>query len=196
VIVNLWLGFDDRAQSTAKTPDADGNLHPAVRGLGDIITPDLFRIDSPAGPRTYQLWSVYGDVANDQEAVELRNSYLAYFPGQLRTVGGWWFDDGRMVGTENVYSTRIVTRTWSILNPAYQPNPDLPNFDDRYVLRVTGDVEEEYVSGHTGDPLFPLHVRILEFMPDLYDSEGVLIGRPTNLSDVNLGMGQAPRSFI
>ena len=192
MIVNLWMGFDDRASSTAKTPDEFGQFGAGYGALGDTITPSLFRTDDPAGPRTYELWSLYFEAADDAAVKQARNDLLAIYPGQLRTVGAWWYDDGRMVGTENVYSTRTVTKTWSERNPDYQPDPLEPNYDPNYVNRITGDVEEEYVSGHTGDPEFPLHVRILEFMPDV-DDVGT---RPTELSDVNLGAGQAPRNFL
>ena len=196
MIFNLWMGYNDRASSSAKTPDEHGQFGAGYDALGDVSVIDLFRIDDAPGPRTYELWSMYAEVEDEQGAVDVRNDLKAIYPGQLRTIGGWWYEDGAMVGTENVYSTRTVEKTWSVLNPDYQPDPEEPDFDDRYVLRVTGDVEEEYVSGHTGDPLFPLHTRILEFMPDLVDEEGAPIGRPSDLSDVNLGMGQVPRNFL
>lgn len=197
MLLNLWMGFDDRAASTAKTPDEFGQFSEAYRALGNVNSISLYRIDNPPGPRTYELWNLYADnIQDDQGALDVRNDLLAVYPGQLRTIGGWWTDDGRMVGTELVYSTRIVTKTWSVLNPDYQPDPDEPDFDDRFVLRVTGDVEEEFISGSTGDIVFPLHTRILEFIPDLVDENGVPTGRPTDLTDVNLIYGQAPRSFI
>ena len=190
-IFNLWMGFDDRAQSKAKSPDEFGMFSDAFMALGDPRTISIFREDDPAGPRTYELWNLSYEAETDADCVGIRNALLAVYPGQLRTIGGWWYEDGSMVGTQNVYSTRTVTKTWSVLNPDYQPDPLEPDFDDRFVLRVTGDVDEEYISGFTGLPLFPLHTRIIEFMPDT-DELGT---RPTAPSDVNLGMGQAPRYF-
>ena len=193
--VNLWMGFDDRAQSEIKDEE-----HPAHFTLGALTTPSLFREDDPPGPRKYKLWSLYFPAQTTADVKKIRNELLATFPGKLRTVGAWWVHDGRMVGTRNVYSTRTVTKTWSVRNPDYQPDPAEPLFDDRFVLRVTGDVEEEYVTGHIYDPTFPLHTRILEFMPDVivYDAQGneVSRARPTELSDVNLISGQAPRNFL
>lgn len=192
MILNLWMAFDDRAQSTAKTPDEFGQFSDAFGQLGDPTVLTLYREDDAPGPRTYELWNMYYEAADDDAAVQIRNDLLAVYPGQLRTVGGWWYEEGNMVGTENIYDTRIVEKTWSVLNPDYQPDPLEPNFDDRYVLRITGDVEETFVSGHTGIPEFPLHTRILEFIPDVDD----LGTRPTVVTDVNLGMGQTLRNFL
>ena len=196
-IVNIWMGFDDRAQSKAKTEDEFGQFGAGFHNLGDPITPTIFKVDDPNGPRTYELWSLYYEAETEQEVRDIRNDLNAIYPGQVRTVGAWWDADGAMVGTENVYSTRTVTKTWSVLNPDYQPDPTEPDFDDRYVLSVTGEVEEEYVSGHTGNPVFPLHTRILNYMPDVWNGDEPPTYSPaTELKDVNLGMGQAPRNFL
>ena len=156
MIINLWMGFDDRAQSTAKTPDADGNAHPSTKGLGEITTPSLFRIDSPTGLRNYELWSLYFEVDDVDGAVEARNSILAMFPGQVRTIGGWWFDGSQVLDVDGTQTT-------------------------------------------IGDPVFPLHTRILEFIPDdvTYDQNGIELTRTRPLvpSDVNLGQGQSERTF-
>lgn len=137
-IVNLWMGFDDRAQSSSDPESA------ASRALGDPLVRALFRQDSPSGPRSYELWSLYYEADTQQDVLDVRNELLTEYPGQLRVIGAWW---------------------WS----------------------------GEQVEG------FPLHARILEFMPDVvtYDIDGIEISRarPTSPSDVNLGMGQQPRQF-
>ena len=55
------------------------------------------------------------------------------------------------------------------------------------------------VTGTSGTPIFNLHTRILEFIPDIvtFDVDGNETSRtrPTVLSDVNLALGQAPRIF-
>ena len=208
MILNLWFGFDDRAQSTAKTPDEDGNLHPSTQFLGDFTTLTLFRNDNPPGPRVYELWNMYfDDIADDEEAARTRNSILAMFPGQVRTIGGWW-NDGREVGTEFVFGQ--VEQFGNdpqfdqpdILNPDFQPDDELPDFDPRITIpdpdwvapdpwpQISFGFAEEII-GVSGDPVFPRHTRILEFIPDVDD-----IGtRPTIPSDVNLGMGQTVRRF-
>ena len=99
MIANLWMGFDDRAQSKAKTPDEDGNLHPVNRSLGDPSVRSIFKQDNPSGPRTYELWSLYYRIEAEKELRDIRNDLNAEFPGQVRTIGSWWWD-GRMVGQE------------------------------------------------------------------------------------------------
>ena len=59
--------------------------------------------------------------------------------------------------------------------------------------------ENGVITGTTGTPVYPLHARLIEFMPDIvtYDDDGNETSRtrPTVLSDVNLGLGQTPRQF-
>ena len=142
VIANLWMGFDDRAQSKAKEVDEDGNLiHPVNRALGDPSVRDIFKHHNPSGPRTYELWSLYYEVEDGAELLQIRNDLNAEFPGQLRTIGAWWWNGEQ------------------VMNPAGQ------------------------------QPLFPLHTSILEYMPDIDGSPA------TELTDVNIGLGQSPRQF-
>lgn len=141
--VNLWMGFDDRAQIAAN-PQGDDVPSAAYRALGDPSVRSIFRQDNPAGPRSYELWSLYYEGDDQQDVLDIRNALLAEYPGQLRTIGAWWWDGAQVLG-------------------------------------------------------FPLHARILEFIPDvvIYDSDGNEMSRtrPITPSDVNLGLGQAPRVF-
>ena len=134
------MGFDDRAQSTAKAPDEDGILHPVNKGLGDPAVRDIFK-KPDEGPRSYELWSLYYEIEDGAELLQIRNDLNAEFPGQVRTIGAWWWDGSQ------------------VLNP-----------------------------GGT-QPLFPLHTSVLEYMPDIDGSPA------TELTDVNLGLGQSPRQF-
>ncbi len=101
MIANLWMGFDDRAQSTANpSRNQDGDLvggHESFRQLGDPSVRNIFRHDDPPGPRSYELWSLYYEVDSSQELLDIRNDLLADFPGQLRTIGAWEFDTGDQV---------------------------------------------------------------------------------------------------
>ena len=197
MIVNLWMGFDDRAQSSAKEPDEFGQFSDAYNSLGDKITPSLFKTDDPPGPRTYELWSLYYEAEDDNAVLQIRNDLNAVYPGQLRTVASFWYAEGNQVGTENVYETHIEEQTWNELNPDYQPDPELPDFDDRYVISVTGDVEVTTVTGHTGNPIFPATVDPLDYMPDVWNGDEPPTYSPaTDITDVNLGAGQAPRNFL
>ena len=151
-----------------------------------------------AGGRVYTAWSFMftGDSTILQKVKDELDALVAAYPNHVFVLGAFIFVPGdimcRQVGTQLVIDTRIVEKTWSVLNPDYQPDPAEPNFDDRYVIQVTGDVGEEYVSGHTGTPTYPLHPRLIDFMPD--------VGEPpvpaTALADVNLLMGQPPRNYI
>lgn len=143
MIANLWMAFDDRAQRTAN-PQEDELPSQAYRALGDPSVRSIFRQDAPAGPRSYELWSLYYELDDQQDVLDVRNDLLIEYPGQLRAIGAWWQDGQQVNG-------------------------------------------------------FPLHASILEFIPDIvtYDDDGNETSRtrPTEPSDVNLGMGQIPRIF-
>jgi len=161
MIANLWMGFREDASASAHTKDNNGNKHKVTKAIGDVRVSEIFRKDRQ-GNKDYELWSLYYEVETEQQLRDIRNDLNAEFPGQVRTIGAWWWD-GRMVGTEFTYDA------------------------------------EGAVTGTSGNPIFPLHTRILGFMPDevRYNKQGQETGRsrPTSLSDVNLGMGQAPRRF-
>ena len=61
------------------------------------------------------------------------------------------------------------------------------------------DAEGNRTGNTTGTPLYPLHARLLDFMPDIveHDSDGNIISTTaaTVLVDVNLVQGQEPRRF-
>lgn len=206
MLAQVWVSLRDTFDFP---PEQDENGLPADTELQaknretlsratDIdVVPNLFKKEMQ-GPRSYTVYILtyeYDLIREVEQAVERLSSEN---PGEVKVLGGWNVDDGSMIGTENVYSTRIVTKTWSILNPDYDPNEFLedgvtpnPDFDDRYVLRITGDVEEEYVSGYTGVPLYPLYGQLLRYMPDVGDPPVAA----TELTDVNLLAGQAKRYF-
>lgn len=88
---NLCMGFDDRAKPVAEAVDSNGHRHKAFRALGDPAVRDIFKHHSD-GPRTYEFWSMYFEVEDGQELRDIRNDLNAEFPGQLRTIGAWWWD--------------------------------------------------------------------------------------------------------
>lgn len=74
------------------------------------------------------------------------------------------------------------------------------HFDGRQVgTQFTRDADGN-ITGVTGTPTYPLHTRLLEFMPDIvtWDEDGNEISRvrPTSLTDVNLLQGQKERRFV
>ena len=104
MIVNLWMAFDERAAPAAEPQADDIPAHSAFRALGDPATRGIFRKDDPAGPRTYELWSLYYEVEDIQALVHIRNDMNADFPGQLLTIGAWDFDTGEQLQGFNLHN--------------------------------------------------------------------------------------------
>jgi len=186
------LNWDEEAQGPYTGPVSNRDAK-VFRYMSDQANKQrMFKTATIAGGQ-YKLWSL--DFDEDLQLVKQEIDRLVdENPTQMRVVGAWWWDDGRQVGTQLVWDTRIVTKTWSVVNPDYQPDPAEPDYDPHFVLRITGDVEEEYISGSTGTPTYPLlaKTQFLKFMPDVGDPPVTA----TELANVNLGMGQAPRLFI
>ena len=207
MIANLLMGFDDRAVVTARTKDINGNDHPVTKVLGAPDTPGQFQIYAPGGPRTYELWSMFFDADTDQDVRDIRSDLVTEFPGQLRTEGAWWYDDGREVGTDFEFGD--VTRSTTIDDPAYvapaipqvqNPNYQGPNVglndigppngepefidDPAYIAppvpQVAGmDQTTNEIIGVIGTPTYALDARMIEFMPDdvVYDLDGLEVSR-------------------
>ena len=107
--------------------------------------------------------------------------------------------------TQKLFRVDAGARDWTIWNLYF----DLPN---NILLKVQNEIDALIVAfpnhikiigawkwNGTQIPAYPLHARILEFMPDIvtYDENGNETSRvrPTVPSDVNLGLGQTPRQF-
>ena len=122
MLANLWMGFDDRAQSTGRFPDDDGNLPIPNEALGDPSVRGIFRIDNEPGPRNYELWSLYYEVADWNELLQIRNTLLVRYPGQLRTIGSWWFNTGEQIIRDESPFDALFPQHTSILE--YIPDVD------------------------------------------------------------------------
>jgi len=190
------LKWDEEAQGPYTGP-VDDRTNRIFSYMQDFTQRQkLFKVVT-AGGRDYTAWSFMftGGSTLFQKVVEEIDWLIAEYPNRIFVLGAYVFKAGdimcRQAGTTLVIDTRTVTKTWSVLNPDYQPDPAEPNYDPNYVIRVTGDVEEEYVSGYTGTPTYPLHPRLLDFMPDVGDPPAPA----TELADVNLLMGQPPRYY-
>ena len=187
------LKWDEETEYTGPVTDRTNRLFSYMQDFTQ--RQKLFKTPLING-NIWTLWSFMFDESGDVlQLVQDELDFLTTeYPNHIIIAGAFTFEVGdlacRQVGTQLVIDTRTVTKTWSVLNPDYQPDPEEPDFDDRYVLRITGDVEEEYVSGHTGTPTYPIHPRLIEFMPD---AEGV---PATELADINLMFGQPPRNFL
>ena len=98
--------------------------------------------------------------------------------GHFYVMGAYRHDNGLQVGLSYVYDEEG--------NRTYTEVED----DDGNITR-TYDI--------SGTAVYPQHNRLVDFMPDIieYDSEGIPTGSTpaTELTDVNLRVGQAPRIF-
>ena len=188
MLTNIWIGISQDFAFPADDPENDTDLQAKNRETlakcGDIdVIPGLY--SSPGGgPNQQSLYCLLYDLPTDRDLEIALERFQSENPGNTSILGAWYVNDGAGVGTEPVYSTRTVTKTWSILNPDYQPDPEQPNYDPRFVLRITGDVEETYMSGYTGTPLYNIAGNVNLFMPP-----------PGDLRDVHLYGGQTPRFF-
>jgi hypothetical protein len=208
--VNVWVALRDDAQAaiverltwneesqgpyTGPVSDETALLFSRVKGGATVQR--LFRV-ATIGGRDYTLWNLFYDgPTNILQRVQDELDQLAIdYPNQFIIAGAWIWDQGalacRQVGTQLDIQTRTVNRQAQEINPDYQPDDQLPNYDPDLYVTIQETFEEEYVAGHTGTPTYPIHPQLIELMPDV-DDVGT---RPTELSDVNLMAGQPPREF-
>lgn len=209
---NIWLGLRDDANTLVREylswdEESQGEYSGPVsnragrifRFFSDIGTVSKLYKAPTLGGNVWHLYNINIDIVNytPQEVRDEIDWLVATYGTQVSMVGAWKWT-GEQYGTTPVWDTRTVTKTWSVLNPDYDPNEFLdeeqtvpnPAYDPRFVLRITGDVEEDYISSYTGSPLYPIpKVQLLNFMPDVDGSPA------TVLTDVNLLAGQSPRDF-
>ncbi|MCP4451606.1 MAG: hypothetical protein GY809_09110, partial [Planctomycetes bacterium] len=92
-----------------------------------------------AGGYTYVAWSFMftGDSTLFQQVVDEIDWVTAEYPDHIFVLGAYVYKAGdimcKQAGTTLVIDTRIVEKTWSVLNPDYQPDPELPDYDPVYV---------------------------------------------------------------
>ena len=191
-IVRNYLSHDEAVDGeyTGPVVDRAGRF---FRYMADQeVVSHLFRVPNVSG-NDYHLYSI--SFSNDDYTLgQIRDEIdwvVTTYPTQVFILGAWKWT-GEQYGTEHVYTTATESVTYSRLNPDYQPDDQEPNYDPVRVIRVTEDQEVTRITGMTGTPIYPIHARTIDFMPDV-DDVGT---RPTELSDVNLLAGQAPRSFF
>ncbi len=158
VLVNVWLGLRDDAQSAINTclnwdseveysgPVGDREKR-IFQLMGDRAVVQSLFAKATINSNQWNLWTVtFDNPVNALLKIQGEIDYLAdRYPLQF-VIGGAWHWDGRQVGTQFTYTDGTVT-------------------------------------GISGTPIYPLHPRLIDFMPD-----GVL-------ADVNLSAGQTPRIF-
>jgi hypothetical protein len=195
IFANVWLGLRQEAHALVMErlrwdEETDGPYSGPVthrenqlfRYMADLEgTQRLFKV-ATVGGKQWTLWNL--NFTERLSAVKVRLDTLVAERGSMVAMVGAWNWDGSQIGTEHVFSTRSVTRDVSRLNPLYQPDDQLPNFDPRFVIREPMTFDEEYISGFTGTPMYPIPTaQLLKFMPD-----GIM-------QDRNVAAGQSPRSF-
>ena len=197
--VRSYLRWDEEADGPYSGP-VTNRAGRIFKFLADEkVVSNLWKVPTIGG-RQYRLYSI--SFSDDQYSLSQIRDELDWlvteYGAQVFIVGAWEFT-GEQYGTEHVYDTRLVDRWVTQRNPDYDPNEFLedevtpnPAYDPEQYIRVfvTG-IEETYVSGMTGTPIYPIHAQYDKFMPD--DADG---NPDPTLRDVNLLAGQAPRSFF
>ena len=188
VLMEIRADFAWPADDPADDTELQAKNRETLALCGDLTSiPNIFATRIAGG--NWQVYSMLYDMPTWPEIEQAVELFKSENPGQTGVLGAWeWTDEiaSKQVGTDLVIDTRTVSKTWSEINPDYQPDDQEPNYDPNFVIRVTGDVEEEYVSGSTGVPVYPIPGYFSQFMPD---------GDAT-VRDVNLYAGQPPRSFV
>ena len=204
--MNVWLAMRDDAHALIKTrltwDDSQGEYSGPItdrqakffRLMSDrSVVQRLFRVDGLTNDWT--LWSIYFD----SKRVGAEITKLATdFSTRIKIVGAWHWD-GRQAGTQFVYED--VTRDVDIDDPDVDPPMiDDPNNDEWNTYpqiidpdfdwpQITIQVTSNEITGTSGTPRYPLHSRVIQFMPDIVTyavAVEVSITRPTTISDIHL----------
>lgn len=192
-----WLEIRDDFAFPADDPADDTQLQEKNRETlskcGDIdIIPFVFKARTQ-GPRTWRVYSLLYDIddsiANQDQAIEQAlERFKSENPGQTNVLA-CWYEEGNMVGTQLVITEEpnpdYVGAPEFIPNPAYQPDPELPDYDPRQEIRNPAYVPPTItVRSQTGVPLYPPPGRLLSYMPDVDGASA------TELVDAHRYMGQ------
>ena len=180
MIVTAWVEIRDDFAWPAEDPADDTELQAKNRETlskcGDIdVIPFVFKARTQ-GPRTWRVYSLlYTDVELDRDVEQALERFKSENPGQADVLAAW-YEDGAMVGCQlvltEVPNPDYVGEPFEIPNPAYQPDPELPDYDPREFIRNPAWVPETITErSQTGTPLYPPPGRLLEYMPDI--DEGV-----------------------
>lgn len=214
---NIWLGLRDDANTVVidylrHDEESGPYTGPVTNRAGRLfrffsdqeVVSKLYKAPTLGG-NVWHLWNI--NISEAQYSLQqVRDEIdwlLGQYGSQVSMVGAWKWT-GEQYGTQHVWDTRQVQKWVTRRNPNYDPNEFLedgvtpnPNYDPERFVRTFETVDEDYISGMTGTPLYPIpKTQLLNFMPDIRDEDGNVIGPATVLSNVNLLFGQAPRSFF
>ena len=187
--VNVWMAIPEDDRNGLNQNRDDGTGGPVVQdflnGQLDPVVVEGLYLTRTAGQTTQYLWSFILDDANGQINQQI-NDFRQVYPGCQ--VLGCWKSDGAMLGCElvltEVPNPEYVGEPEIISNPAYQPDPELPDPDGREFIRNPAYVYPTIVErSQTGTPNYESPAFLIDFMPNAV------------LEDVNLLAGWQPRIF-
>ena len=151
--------------------------HAIFKKMHDVaIVQSRFRKPTIAG-KSWRMFSLNFEASN--KAKEALDWIAENRAGHFYIMGAWWYD-GRQVGTQFVYDEEGIQQFDEVI-------------EDEIVISSTPQT--------TGTPTYPINsAQLLKFMPlsrhyGGVNGEIVTTTPATELTDVNLVMGQKPRLF-
>ena len=143
--------------------------HKIFQKMHDVATVQaMFKKPTIAG-KSWRIFSLNFEASS--KAKEALDWIAENRTGHFYVMGAWWYD-GRQVGTKFVYDEEGIQQFDEVI-------------EDEIVISSTPQT--------TGTPVYPVHNRLIDFMPDRLVDE--LPVPATELENVNLILGQKPRRF-
>ena len=174
MLVNVWLGIRDDVQTAINTC---------------LDWDDSTEYSGPVGDREKKIFQAMSDRAVVQSLFN-----KATINSNLWNLWSVYFDEPKdiLIRVKNALDYLEATYPLQFVIAAAW------HWDGRQVgTQYTYDEGE--ITGITGTPTYPIHTKLIDFMPDIvtYDVDGNELTRTaaTILSDVNLLAGQSPREF-
>ena len=174
--VEIRNDFTWPADDPADDTELQAKNRETLSKCGDIkVIPFIFK-GRTQGPRSWRVYSLLYDIddsiPNQDQVIEQElERFKSENPGQTDVLA-CWYEAGNMVGTTLVITEEpnpdYVGEPYEIPNPAYQPDPELPDYDPRQTIRNPAWVPETItVRSQTGVPLYPTPGYLIDYMPDV-----------------------------
>ncbi len=219
VVVKDRLNHDEErdGEYTGPITDREYRLFNYMRNAGRIQR--LFK-EATVGGDPWLLWNLtFNEKGSVLQKIKTElDALLVKYPGKVAVAGAWLISFNapfsRQVGTQ--YKIESVEQFGNdpqfdqpdVTNPDFQPDDELPDYDPRETIpdpnwtapdpwpQLSGGFADE-ITGTTGTPAYPIPVNALKkFMPDVWNGDDPPTYSPaTELSDVLIGQGWAPRRF-